>query len=315
MVRPPIIVQPVRQRRQAAKDEGAGPKPFLKWAGGKWSLAPAIAQLLPADLPSRTYREAFLGGGAMFFWLSRRAGAKRYVLSDMLHDLIATYEVVRDHPEPLIARLEALRLEHSHETFYRVRERYNQERDAGAIERAAWLVYLNKTCFNGLYRTNRAGIFNVPIGRFARPNIADARRLRSASETLKSVEIFCAPFDRLLSDAKKGDVIYLDPPYVPVSRTSSFDSYAGGAFGAELQTSLRDVFKELDARGCLLALSNSDTPEVRELYDGFDIQTLPAIRHISSRSDTRGTVDEVVVRNLKRWPASSLPKPPGPPRE
>jgi DNA adenine methylase len=294
-------------------EEAAQPKPFLKWAGGKWSLAEEIGQRLPADLASRTYREPFLGGGAMFFWLKRRSGAKRYVLSDALADLVTTYEVVRDHPEELIRTLEALRDEHTeqaHETYYRIRERYNERRAGAKIERAAWLIYLNKTCFNGLYRTNRSGLFNVPIGRFVRPNIADAARLRAASDALGSAALERAPFDHLRRAAKKGDVIYLDPPYVPLSATSNFDSYSGGAFGLELQEELASLFRTLDERGCLLIQSNSDTPEVRRLYEGFDVDRIDAPRHISSRGATRGPVTEVVIRNLKSWPKTARPRSP-----
>lgn len=307
--------KPTRRAAPSASeaDDARQPKPFLKWAGGKWSLAEEIGRRLPADLAARTYREPFLGGGAMFFWLKRRGGAKRYVLSDDLADLVLAYEVVRDHPRPLIRALEALRdahAEQAHTTYYRIREQYNDRSSGAKIERAAWLIYLNKTCFNGLYRTNRAGLFNVPIGRFVRPNIADAARLLAASEALADAAIERAGFEHLRRAAKKGDVIYLDPPYVPLSATSNFDSYSGGAFGLELQEQLADLFRELDRRGCLLVQSNSDTPQVRRLYQGFEVDVIDAPRHISSRGATRGPVTEVVIRNLQRWPAAARPRGP-----
>lgn len=243
----------------------------------------------------------------MFFWLRRNMPAERYVLSDALRDLVHTYRVVKNDPDELIGHLKRLAREHARDaekTFYEVRERYNTGKGA-QVARAAWLIYLNKTCFNGLYRTNRKGHFNVPIGRFVRPNIADEPRLRAASEALRGVDVYRAPFDDLLLQVAEGDVVYLDPPYVPVSRTSNFDAYAGGAFGLELQTKLRDVYRELDQKGCLLILSNSDAPEVRELYAEFDIETISAARSISSKGATRGAVNEVVVRNVQRWPASA----------
>ncbi len=301
------MTTPSPRAAEVEPDDETGAKPFLKWAGGKWSLAPAIHRRLPRDLASRTYREPFLGGGALFFWLAARGAAKRYVLSDALEDLVLTYEVVRDKPKPLVSKLQKLKEAHTQnpeDCFYRVREQYN-ERSGTKIDRATWLIYLNKTCYNGLYRTNRSGRFNVPIGRFERPNIADRERLLAASRVLKGAEIHCGPFEDLLERARAGDVVYLDPPYVPVSRTANFDSYAGGAFGPELQASLARTFRELDARGCLLVLSNSDTAEVRRLYEGFDLTVIDAPRMISSRTSTRGTVTELLVRNAARWPASA----------
>lgn len=293
-------------RSRVAEDSDASlradvAKPFLKWAGGKWSLAAEIAELLPCDLEARTYREPFVGGGALFFWLKKSRAPKKVVLTDTLGDLVNTYEVVRDDVEALLAKLEALRDAHSKEHFYEVRERFNSRKTGSRVERAAWLVYLNKTCFNGLFRTNRSGIFNVPFGRFVNPNIADHARLRAASKALAGVEIAQSKFDHLEKKAKKGNVIYLDPPYVPLSKTANFAAY-DGAFGPEDQRRLADLFRELDARGCLLALSNSDTEEVRRLYKGFDIRPIRAARNISASGSTRAPVTELLVRNVKRYP-------------
>ena len=275
-------------------------QPFLKWAGGKWSLAPKISALLPADVRSRVYREPFVGGGAMFFYLQ----PERAVLTDAERDLITTYQVVQKHVDKLIRRLERLKATHDEAQFYDVRERYNAERAASDVERAAWLVYLNKTCFNGLYRTNARGLFNVPAGKMDNPLIADAPRLRLAAKVLERAEIACRPFDHLLEVAREGEVVYLDPPYVPLSRTSSFAGYSEGKFDEEDQARLAAVFRELDARGCLLALSNSDTPLVRRLYAGFHITEIEARRAISSKASTRGFTTEVLVRNPKRWPVA-----------
>ncbi len=276
-------------------------RPFLKWAGGKWRLAPQIASLLPPDIGSRTYREPFLGGGGLFFYLSTVSPPKRVFLSDALADLITTYKVVRRQTRALIERLEGLRDTHSTEAYYEVRERFNRERSASALDRATWLIYLNKTCFNGLFRTNRDGVFNVPIGRFKNPRIVDRARMAAAARVLASVELRHRPFDHLADSAERGDVVYLDPPYVPLSKTASFASYSDGAFGPDDQERLVQVFRKLDERGCLLALSNSDTPEVRRLYKGFHLERIQAARVISAKTAERKPVGELLIRNLRRY--------------
>jgi DNA adenine methylase len=271
--------------------------PFLKWAGGKGAIAQRIASLFPADVRERPYREPFLGGGAMFFYLRPEEAH----LSDTLADLITAYQAVQTSVEPLIKRLEKLRETHSSEQYYELRARFNAERDAPALDRASWLIYLNKTCFNGLFRTNRDGQFNVPVGRFANPRIVDPDKIRVSAAALGNAEIRHATFDHLLDEAQPGDFIYLDPPYVPLSKTSSFSAYADGGFGAEDQARLARTFRELDERGCLLALSNSDTPIVRDLYAGFEVTPIVAPRAISARGSARGETTELLVRNLAKY--------------
>jgi len=278
--------------------EIAPAKPFLKWAGGKWTLASQILPLLPSVV-GRTYREPFLGGGAIYFQLRGKTPPARARLSDAQGDLIGSYEVVRDDPEALIEQLETLGKAHSKRFFYEVRKRFNST-EGDPFERAAWLIYLNKTCFNGLFRTNKSGEFNVPYGRFDKPRIIDAPRIRAASTALRGAIIRKSPYDEALEDAEKGDVIYLDPPYVPLSKTSSFAAYSL-QFGPDEQARLAARFRELDKRGCQLALSNSDTQEVRELYAGYDITQIDAARSIGSRGHTRGRVTEVLVRNVKKY--------------
>jgi DNA adenine methylase len=301
-----VTLAPATRRRastRAAEGTSTGPaehapvRPFLKWAGGKQALAATLEPLFPS-LERRVYREPFLGGGAMFFHLRPRQA----VLSDALADLIVTYEVVRDDPRKLLERLERLEREHSEARFYEVRESFNAGRkrvgrEKDRQERAAWLMYLNRTCYNGLFRTNQSGEFNVPLGRYRAPRIADAERVLAASRALASADIRHAPFEVALADARKGDFVYLDPPYVPLSATSSFAAYADGSFDANDQARLARWFKDLDRRGCLLALSNSDTPLVRELYGDFDVTAIDAPRSISARGSARGSAPEVVVRN------------------
>jgi DNA adenine methylase len=279
-------------------DDRVPAHPFLKWAGGKWSIAPQIERLLPNDVRERVYREPFLGGGAMYFYLQPR----RAVLCDSLADLVSTYQVVQHNVEALITHLERLRATHCDEQFYSIRARFNHEKQAPRVERAAWLIYLNKTCFNGLFRTNRAGEFNVPAGRFKNPGIVDPHALRLAGAALANAEIVHTSFDHLTELAEPGDVIYLDPPYVPISKTASFCAYSDGAFTLEDQARLARVYRELDARGCILALSNSDTPEVRRLYEGYDFSPIIAPRAISSKASTRGEVTELLIRNIARYP-------------
>jgi DNA adenine methylase len=275
--------------------------PFLKWAGGKWAIASQIERLLPRDWRTRVYREPFVGGGAMFFWLQPEL-TSRAILTDTLVDLVSCYEVVRSSPGALVTHLQRLRAAHSTERFYEIRTAFNEQKDAPRVERAAWLIYLNKTCYNGLFRTNKSGGFNVPVGRFVNPSIVDPAALRLSSAALADAEIRHATFDQLVDDAAPGDVIYLDPPYVPLNRTASFSSYADGGFSLADQERLADVYRVLDARGCLLALSNSDTPDVRRLYKGFDLSQIFAPRAISAKASTRGEVTELVIRNVAKYP-------------
>jgi DNA adenine methylase len=283
---------------RAAQLGGEGAVPFLKWAGGKWAIAGVLQAFLPRDYLERVYREPFLGGGAMFFHLR----PKRAVLSDTLSDLITTYQVVQAQVDELITALEKLKKTHSEEQFYKIRERFNAQRGAAPLKRAAWLIYLNKTCYNGLFRTNSKGLFNVPVGRFANPGIVNPAQIRLASRALQGVRLEHARFEHLLETARPGELVYLDPPYDPISRTASFHAYSDGAFGRQEQAHLAQVFRKLDERGCLLAESNSDTELIRELYQGYDIQPIRAPRSISSKSSTRGPIQEVLIRNWQRYP-------------
>jgi DNA adenine methylase len=237
--------------------------------------------------------EPFVGGGALFF--SRRPG--RALLTDINPTLVATYSAIRDDVEGVITALRGLAGRHSKESYYRVRERYNQGRRVSASKRAAMFIYLNKTCFNGLHRVNRKGEFNVPVGSYKNPRILNEDGLRAASRALKDAQLKCAPFDALLENAKPGDFIYFDPPYEPVSQTASFTSYARDGFSQEDQIRLRDVYKALDRRGCKLMLSNSDVSFIRRLYGNFNIDTVAAPRAINCDAKKRGKVSELIVRN------------------
>ncbi len=274
--------------------EGPRPSPFVKWVGGKGRLMAQLTPLLPAGVERMRHVEPFVGGGAVFF--ARQP--ERAVLCDINPDLVHVYRSIRDDVESVIRALQPLAAAgHAQETYYGVRERYNSGEGRGKALRAAMFIYLNKTCFNGLHRVNRRGQFNVPAGRYKNPTILDGAGLRAASRALQHADIRCAGFEELLDAARPGDFVYFDPPYAPVSDTASFTSYARDGFGAEDQTRLRDVFRELDRRGAKLMLSNSDVPFIRELYEGFNISTIQAARAINSNALRRGKVSEVVVRN------------------
>jgi DNA adenine methylase len=284
-------------RVRSARPAGAVSRatPFLKWVGGKGKLRHALTALLPSGVALMRHVEPFLGGGALFF----ARAPERALLCDINQDLIATYEVVRDDVSELLSQLARLSRDHGQERYYAVRERYNARKPRSPAERAAQFIYLNKTCFNGLFRVNRKGEFNVPMGRYAKPNIADTEVLLAASERLKHVELRCASFECLLSEARPGDFVYMDPPYEPLSRTANFTSYAQDGFSQEDQARLRDVFRELDRRGAKLMLSNSDVPLIRDLYRGYNVEVVLAPRAVNCDAKNRGPVSEVVIRNYR----------------
>jgi DNA adenine methylase len=241
----------------------------------------------------RAYHEPFVGGGALFFEL-RALGRLRgpVVLSDRNPPLMEAYGAIRDRAGAVIRHLKRHRNDEDH--FYRVRAQ-----DPGSLSpaaRAARIIYLNRTCFNGLYRENRAGRFNVPFGRYANPRICDEDNLRAVARALRGVDLSCAPYDAVLDAAEERDFVYFDPPYQPLSRTSSFTAYHREGFGPEDQERLRDAFAALAARGVHVLLSNSDTPLIRKLYRGFRIDQVHAARAINSKGDRRGKVAELIIR-------------------
>ena len=252
-----------------------------------------LRPLLPTGVEHMRHVEPFVGGGAMFF--SRQPA--RAMLTDINPALVSTYAAIRDDVEGVIESLRRLASRHSKEGYYRVRERYNRGERAPSTKRAAMFIYLNKTCFNGLHRVNRKGEFNVPVGSYKNPRILNEGALRAASAALEAAHLECTSFESLLQNAKPGDFVYFDPPYEPVSQTASFTSYARDGFSREDQMRLRDVYKELDRRGCKLMLSNSDVPFIRELYRDFHVDTVAAPRAINCNAKKRGKVSEVVVRN------------------
>jgi DNA adenine methylase len=267
------------------------PRPFLKWAGGKSQLLEQFAPLLPPAGSYRRYVEPFVGSGALFFHL-RPAAAE---LSDVNREIVDCFRAVQTCPEDVIRELE--KHEHDEEHYYRVRA--SKPRKLAIA--AARTIYLNKTGYNGLYRVNSAGRFNVPMGRYANPGFQSPTlfaTIRACSGALASAGLASGDFEDALRGAGAGDFVYLDPPYVPVSATSDFTSYARGGFAWPEQERLARACRDLWRRGARIMLSNSDTGTVRALYEGFRVDVVHASRSINSQGAKRGKVREVVVRNF-----------------
>ena len=281
--------------RRARRPSPLSPTPIVKWAGGKTRLLSALASRAPASF--RRYFEPFAGGAALFFHLAPRSA----VLSDLNADLIGTYHSVAWHVESVIRRLRHHRLRHEADYYYAMRERWNarDERDS-ALDRAALFIYLNKTCYNGLWRVNRRGAYNVPIGRYTDPPVCDAPGLRAASRLLQRAELCAGTYRDAVASVAAGDFVYFDPPYHPLSPTASFTSYTSASFAASDQEELASAARELSDRGATVMLSNSDTPLIRELYRDWQIDEVRCSRAINSRGGSRGKVGEVVITRPRR---------------
>jgi DNA adenine methylase len=262
----------------------------VKWVGGKTKL---LAELV-ARMPERygRYYEPFAGGAALFF----RVAPARAVLNDDNADLIATYRALATDAGAVIKRLAYHRDRHDKDHYYGIREKWNHGADKWPlVERAAAFVYLNKTCFNGLWRVNRSGQFNVPMGRYTDPPICVPDTLEAAGKVLRHAELRCGDFRAAVADAKAGDFLYFDPPYDPVTTTANFTSYTKGSFGPDDQRALADLARHLVARGCKVMLSNSDTAFIRSIYKGLRIDRVKCPRAINSDPTRRGDVDEVII--------------------
>ena len=266
-----------------------GMSPLLKWPGGKRRLVSKIISIFPKDYSERVYHEPFLGGGAIFFTIKPNRGT----INDVNSRLINFYRVVRDWPEELIK--EASKYRYDKETFYKLREKFNRD-NLPIIESAAIFLYLNKTGYNGLYRENTKGLFNVPFGRYNNPTIIPEREILDASSILKKVSIHNEDFSYVIDVAKRGDLVYFDPPYIPISRTSNFTSYSNEGFRYNEQIKLSELCEELDKRGVLFLLSNT-VPAI-EFYEKFKKLTVQVNRPINSKSTGRGPITEILVTNI-----------------
>jgi len=266
--------------------------PFLKWAGGKQRLLAQYQDYFPPRHAVRRYFEPFIGGAAVFFHYQ----FPRATLSDKNDKLIEVYRMVQQDAAEVIRALQPHRNDADY--FYAIRAQ--NPADLSPAQRAARLIYLNKTCYNGLYRENGRGEFNVPFGRYKNPTICHETRLRAAARALQGARLLAADFEDAVADAQAGDFVYFDPPYAPLSATSSFTSYSKGGFTAADQERLAAVVAELTSRGCKVMLSNSSAPLVYELYDGrphYRLINIQARRNINSKAERRGPVPELLIVN------------------
>lgn len=278
------------------------PKPFVKWAGGKRQLLPVIGANMPVSFGR--YFEPFLGGGALFFHVMGMARHPCHI-SDINADLVLAYETIRDRADDLIEALvehEERYREDSESYYYAVRAEYNDDSERrDPVYAASRLIFLNRTCFNGMYRMNSSGKFNVPYGRYVNPTIADSGNIYAISELLNmpDVEIACRDFGEVTARARKGDFVYFDPPYVPLSKTASFTRYTKGDFGLDDQKRLADTCGILDEMGCHVMLSNSDAVATTEIFadDRWTVERVKASRRINSDSSKRMGHYELLIRN------------------
>lgn len=304
-------------------DTGISAKPFIKWAGGKTQLLDELDARLPKKNVKEgiieSYIEPFVGGGALFFFLKRKYRIKKAYLFDINREIIVGYKVIKYNPMGLINELKELHKEYlsydivrRKEYYYKIRKIYNKQMQKFNFEnyndtwtkRASYLIFLNKTCFNGLFRQNKKGEFNVPHGRYKNPNICDAENLIEVHRALQDTEIFCGDFMESESFIRENGLVYFDPPYRPLSTTSSFTNYSKEGFGEEDQRRLADFYKAMDRKGAFLILSNSDPRNHNgnddffdQLYNGFNIGRVKANRHINCDAAKRGQVNELIITN------------------
>ena len=294
-------------------------KPFLKWAGGKTQLIEQIKNNLPEIVFKEkfTYIEPFVGSGAVLFWLlSEFPNMKKAVINDINKELIDTYEVIAQNPHDLISILEILQNEY-HELegnqedkkqyYYEKRNLFNL-RNKGKIEQSALFIFLNRTCFNGLYRVNRKNEFNVPIGSYKKPTVCDRENIMAVSDALQKVEIICGDFEQTVEHAGENTLFYFDPPYKPLNQTSSFNSYTKNEFDDKEQIRLRDFCDELAKKGYQWILSNSDVKGkdennhfFDELYADFHIERVLAKRNINANPEKRGVLNELLITNYNQF--------------
>ena len=273
-------------------------KPFVKWAGGKRQLVPTIlANHLPKNYNLQTYYEPFIGGGALLFSLQ----PKKAVINDSNAELINCYKIIKNSLDELI---EDLKNHKNNEYYYYDIRDWDREKNFKSkteVQRASRIIFLNKTCYNGLFRVNSQGQFNVPFGKYKNPNILDIAVLKAVNKYLNEnqVRILNSDFQEAVKDAKGGDFIYLDPPYDPVSETASFTGYDVNGFNKQEQRRLKEVFDDLNSRGCHILLSNAYTEFIEDLYKDYLHTKISAIRAINCNGKKRGKVDEILVKNYE----------------
>lgn len=269
--------------------------PVVKWVGGKRQIIDQISQYIPKNIS--TYYEPFFGGGAVLFELQ----PKKAIINDINKELINLYEVIKNNTEDLIEDLKSHK--NDEEYFYYIRELDRDKTNYNSltpIQKASRIIFLNKTCYNGLFRVNKSGEFNAPFGRYKNPNIVNEITIRAVSNYFKKADItfMSRDFAEVLKGARKGAFVYLDPPYDPVSDTASFTGYDKGGFNREEQIRLKTVCDKLNEKGIRFLLSNSSTDFIKDLYADYRIEIVKAKRAINSNGDKRGEIDEVLVMNF-----------------
>ncbi len=276
-------------------------KPFVKWVGGKRQLIPELLKYIPKNF--NNYFEPFVGGGALFFELYNLGilKNKKVFLFDINEELINAYKIIRDYPNELIEKLKEFKSKHNKEFYYQIREldRTDNYKKLNNIIKAARFIYLNKTCFNGLYRVNKKGYFNVPMGKYKTPKILDENNILLVSKALQNTIIKHSDYKKVLEYAQKEDFIYFDPPYYPLTETSNFTSYTQEKFLKKEQIELFETFDILSQKGCFVLESNSDTKFINNLYNKFKIKKVFANRSINSKANNRGKITEVLIRNYE----------------
>ena len=266
---------------------------FVKWAGGKKQLIAQFKPFFPEKIDR--YFEAFVGGGAVAFHILKNHKPREVYLSDINEELINCLNVIKQDVDGLSKELKKLRNSHSKEHYYNLRAKDTKE--LSPLQRAARFIYLNKTCFNGLYRVNSKNQFNVPMGSYKNPSIFDQQELKEISELLQKANIEAKQFHEITNEVKKGDFVYLDPPYYPLKKGQSFTTYTKDNFLEKEQEHLARVFQELDKKGCKVMLSNSDSDFIKELYKGYQINVVKASRMINCNGEGRGKINELVITN------------------
>ncbi len=271
--------------------------PFLKWVGGKRQLMPTIVEHFPKNIKTLNYAEPFIGGGAVLFHLQ----PKNAIINDFNEELVNVYNVIKNNLTELIEDLK--KHDNNADYFYGIRglDRTEQFNDLKPVQRASRIIYLNKTCFNGLYRVNNAGEFNAPFGRYKNPNIVNEPTLKAVNKYLNANNIMIRSGDyaNILEELDNKSFVYLDPPYHPISESSNFTGYVQGGWNIFDQARLRDACNELNNRGVKFLLSNSSSPQIKDLYEDYNLTTVKANRSINSNGADRGEVDEVLIRNYE----------------
>jgi DNA adenine methylase len=299
-------------------------RPFLKWAGGKTQLLGEFIKRLPEELKTgkiTTYAEPFIGGGAVFFSLNQKFSFEQCTICDANEELILTCRVIKESVEQLIEKLGILQSDYLQKDeknrellYYEIRDAFNrklpeinfQKYSPGWVERAAWVIFMNRTCFNGLFRLNRKGEFNVPFGKYRNPEILNADNLNDVATLLKTTRIVLGDFTKCRKFVDDTSFVYFDPPYRPLNQTSSFTSYSKDGFSDTDQVRLLEFFKELDKKGATIMLSNSDPRNENpadtffdDLFSGYTIERVPARRMINSNGARRGEINELIITNYR----------------